>query len=89
MCGIPSDKYAHVICCLLIAFVAGAASFYFFNLIHCGICKFGAAEMGFGFAYIAGVVKEKLDERRDGKFDFNDLFADTVGGLIGGLLFLL
>ena len=89
MCGIASDKYAHFICCFLIAFVAGAASFYFLNLTHCGISKRGAAMMGFGIACMAGVVKEKLDEKRDGKFDFNDLFADTVGGMARGLLYLL
>ena len=41
------------------------------------------------FACIAGVVKEARDEAADGSFDWRDLLATTIGGLIGQIFIWL
>lgn len=89
MCGIASDKYAHFLCSMLIAFIASALLFALAGMISLPMSKNGTAVLGFGAAYIIGVVKEKIDENKGGAFDFKDLTADTLGAIIGALMFII
>lgn len=89
MCGIASDKYAHFLCSMLIAFIVSALMFAFAGMLSSPMSKNGTALLGFGAAYFVGVVKEKIDENKGGTFDFRDLEADTLGAMIGALMFII
>ena len=76
LCGFEGDKYVHVITCLVIA------------LIVARIVPFGAllsAAHGVLVAMLLGLAKEWVDD----DFDWNDIKADFVGALLGGLLSLI
>ncbi len=89
MCGITSDKYAHFLCSMLIAFIASALLFALVSLLYLPISKNGSAVLGFGVAYIIGVVKEKIDENKGGAFDSSDLVVDILGAITGALMFII
>ena len=89
MCGIASDKYAHSLCSMLIAFIVSALLFALAGMLSLPMSKSGTALLGFGAAYIIGVVKEKIDENKGGTFDFRDLEAETFGAMIGALMFVI
>lgn len=78
LCAVTSDKYVHLLCCLLIAFTVT------------GICqtvtdRWMAAAAGFVAAFGAGVIKEVTDEN----FDWNDIKADSIGATLGAVMALL
>ena len=77
MCGIASDKYAHFLCSMLIAFIASALLFALVSLLSLPMSKNGSAVLGFGVAYIIGVVKEKIDENKGGTFDFRERIVNV------------
>lgn len=89
MCSITSDKYDHFICSMFIAFITSALLFALAGLLSLPMSKNGSAGLGFGVAYIIGVVKEKIDENKGGAFDFRDLAVDTLGAIIGALMFII
>ena len=77
MCGIPSDKYALLLCSLVIAYVGLSMS------------KLGASFLGFGISYIVGIAKEKINERQGGMFDVRNLSFYIIGACMGAVLFLI
>ena len=76
MCGIPSDKYALLLCSLVIA-------------VGLSMSKLGASFLGFGISYIVGIAKEKINERQGGMFDVRNLSFYIIGACMGAVLFLI
>jgi hypothetical protein len=74
---------------MLIAFIASALLFALVSLLYLPISKNGSAVLGFGVAYIIGVVKEKIDENKGGAFDSSDLVVDILGAITGALMFII
>lgn len=79
--SIPSDKLLHFI-------VSGILYALFFKIL---VLAFGlyntvpfiiAGVLAFGI----GILKEYLDQKAGGKFDFLDLLADLLGILVFGLI---
>ena len=79
MCGIPSDKYALLLCSLVIAT----------EYVGLSMSKLGASFLGFGISYIVGIAKEKINERQGGMFDVRNLSFYIIGACMGAVLFLI
>lgn len=81
ICGIGTDKYVHLLACLLITFVVGQGIYLFsdYPLANC-------AAMGGIAAMMLGVAKECYDEFSGGDMDYKDLFFDAIGCLLGILV---
>ena len=78
-----TDKYLHLIVCLLLAYITS-------GLLHLIFADKGAcAVAGFVFALCIGVLKEALDRSRGGKFDVTDLYFDAVGAFLAMILYLV
>ena len=77
-CGIPSDKYAHLLVCIIGTFVIGQGIYLFsdYDLPSC-------AAMGAVAMFVLGAVKESLDEFTGGEISYSDLVYDFLGCLIG------
>lgn len=78
-----SDKYLHLLACLLVSFIVAAGLHIFIS--NKGNCSLA----GFGLAFCLGIAKEMWDHVKGGDFDITDLDFSTTGALIGMLLFLL
>ena len=77
-CGIPSDKYAHLLVCLVGTFVIGQGIYLFsdYDLPSCGA-------MGAVATFVLGGVKEAFDEFTGGELSYKDIAADFLGCLMG------
>ena len=77
LCKIDSDKYVHLLVCLLLSFLLGCLSLMLINIWIAVIIAFFAT-------MIAGVIKELTDDRVDRK----DFIADAIGAFIGILMLI-
>ena len=77
-CGIPSDKYAHLLVCIIGTFVIGQGIYLFsgYDLPSC-------AAMGAVATFVLGGVKEAFDEFTGGEISYKDIAADFLGCLMG------
>lgn len=80
LCKFESDKYVHLLCGLFICF--------FLSMLLAPIGEF-SAWIAFVATYIVGLLKEIADAARGKQPDGIDITFTAVGGIIGGLLFLL
>lgn len=81
LCGIPSDKYVHLLSCLLLTFVIGMGVSLFSDESQAVCAGIGACA-----AMIIGFFKEWYDQFTDGDFSYADLFFDLVGCVLGLLV---
>lgn len=78
LCGIGSDKYVHLLTCLVLTFVMGKGLMLLTGEPHV-VC----AAIGAGAAMMAGCCKEWYDSINNGEFGAADLLADAVGCMLG------
>lgn len=78
LCGIPSDKWVHIVVSLVLTFIIGQGIHLFseYDLPSCGA-------MGGVAAFVLGGVKEAFDEFTGGELGYKDLVADFLGCLMG------
>ena len=76
LCGFERDKYVHFIACMIISLVV-ADALPLGNVL--------GAVVGVLVAVIAGFVKEWMDDH----VDKDDIRADIIGAVAGGLLSLI
>lgn len=81
---IAKDKLLHFTCSLILVFVSA------------GVCNLFKLDktitfiISFVLVLIIGIIKEIIDSKRGGKFDFKDLIADFTGIILGiGLLYFI
>lgn len=82
LCSVESDKYVHLLVCVLIVFLVGQLCHLFIGsmLICTGI--------GFCCGVVVGVLKELHDSIRDKEWCYSDLVADLTGLLLGVIVTL-
>lgn len=75
LCSFTSDKYVHfIVCMILVQLIALFIPFYYAMLI----------------VFILGLSKEIFDSiQQDNTFSFKDLFADSLGIIIEGLILMI
>lgn len=78
LCGIPSDKWVHIVVSLVLTFLIGQGIYLFsgYDLPSCGA-------MGAVATFVLGGVKEALDEFTGGEISYKDIAADFLGCLMG------
>jgi len=74
------DKQKHFIGSMAISGVVTGIS------RHYGSNKFEAMAIGIGTALLIGIAKEKWDGAGHGTEDVNDIYADTLGGVVGSAI---
>ncbi len=78
LCGFGSDKWVHLLTCLVITFVVTVfvrTTFHDDGYVSAGIGACGAMMVGF--------FKEWWDNFTTGEFGYSDLVFDAVGCLMG------
>lgn len=85
MCTIPSDKYAHFIVSLVLAFLVAQLA----DLVIPNASRQGCLVLGCAMALSVGTIKEEKDFERDGYWTNSDLIADAIGVIMGGMMFWL
>ena len=82
--SIPSDKLLHFI-------VSGILYALFFKILVLAFGLYNAVPYVLAgvLAFGVGILKEYLDQKDGGKFDFLDLLADLFGILVCLMIFLL
>lgn len=85
MCTIPSDKYAHLIVSLVLAFLFAQLA----DLVIPNASRQGCLVLGCAMALSVGTIKEEKDFERDGYWTNSDLIADAIGVIMGGMMFCL
>lgn len=84
LCKFESDKYVHLLVCLVLAFAIAHKS------VDWGGAESGAAVIiGIGLSAGIAFVKEVIDFRTKGAADLRDLFFGIIGGVIGSLMILI
>jgi hypothetical protein len=81
VCRIGTDKYVHLLACLLLTFVVGQAVCLCSSLPLPNCAAIGAIA-----AMTVGFFKEWYDEFKGGELDYKDLLADVAGCLLGLLV---
>lgn len=81
LCGIGSDKYVHLLTCLLITFAAAVLVRAVFHEDGCVSAGTGACA-----AMATGFFKERWDNFTTGDFNFSDLAFDAAGCLTGAVM---
>ena len=76
LCGFERDKYVHFIACMIISLVVA-------NALPLG--NVPGAAIGVLAAVLIGCVKEWVDDH----VDKDDIRADIIGAVLGGLLSLI
>ena len=79
LCGFTGDKYVHVMASWLIAFIVA-------RIVRIFLGRWIGAAVGVAEAIVCGVLKEYL---RDDFVDKDDIRADIIGAVAGGLLSLI
>ena len=85
LCGFGSDKWVHFVVGAIISF----ATAWIFMATTAGATEIGSAFCGAFGALIAGMGKEVADEFCDKDFCVADVIFTTLGGVFGGILFML
>lgn len=75
LCSFTSDRYVHfIVCMILVQLISLLIPFYYAMII----------------VFILGLFKEIYDSKqKDDKFDIKDLFADSLGIIIEGLILMI
>lgn len=75
LCSFTSDRYVHfIVCMILVQLISLLIPFYYAMLI----------------VFILGLSKEIYDSKqKDDIFDIKDLFADSLGIIIEGLILMI
>lgn len=75
ICSFSTDKYVHfIVCMILVQLISLLIPFYYAMII----------------VFILGLFKEFYDStQKDDKFDLKDLFADSLGIIIEGLILMI
>lgn len=77
---LQDDKQKHLVGSMAIGGVAtGLAR-------HYGSNKFEAFAIGVATSLLIGIAKEKYDGAGHGTADINDVYADTIGGVVGSAI---
>jgi len=79
LCGFEGDKYVHVMSCWLIAFIVA-------RVVSPFLGRWIGAATGAVAAIVFGVLKEYF---KDDHVDRQDIKADAVGAVLGGLQSLI
>ena len=77
LCGIASDKYAHILVCLVATFVLGHIIHWFDTPMDI------SAGMAACAVFILGFFKEWYDNFTTGEFGYKDILFDAIGCLLG------
>ena len=85
LCGFGSDKWVHLVVGAIISFLVA----WIFMATTAGATALGAAFSGAFGALIAGMVKEVADVFCNKDFSLSDVIFTFVGGVFGGILFML
>ena len=85
LCSFGSDKWVHFIVGAIISFVTA----WILMATTAGATELGSAFCGAFGALIAGMGKEVADEFCDKDFSLGDVIFTTLGGVFGGILFML
>jgi len=85
LCGFGSDKWVHFIVGAIISF----ATAWILMATTAGATALGTAFCGAFGALVAGMGKEVADEFCDKDFSLGDVIFTTLGGVFGGILFML
>lgn len=75
ICSFSTDKYVHfIVCMILVQLISLLIPFYYAMMV----------------VFILGLFKEFYDSiQKDDKFDIKDLFADSLGIIIEGLILMI
>lgn len=75
LCSFTSDKYVHfIVCMILVQLISLLIPFYYAMMV----------------VFILGLFKEFYDStQKDNIFDLKDLFADSLGIIIEGLILMI
>ena len=85
LCSFGSDKYVHLVVGAIISFLVA----WIFMATTAGATALGAAFSGAFGALIAGMGKEVADIFCNKDFSLSDVIFTAVGGVFGGILFML
>lgn len=85
LCGFSSDKWVHFVVGAIISF----ATAWILMATTAGATALGTAFCGAFGALLAGMVKEVADVFCDKDFSLSDVIFTAVGGVLGGILFML
>ena len=85
LCSFGSDKWVHFVVGAIISF----ATAWILMATTAGATALGTAFCGAFGALIAGMGKEVADEFCDKDFCVADVIFTAVGGVLGGILFML
>ena len=85
LCGFGSDKWVHLVVGAIISFFVA----WILMATTAGATALGSAFCGAFGAFIAGMVKEVADIFCNKDFSLSDVIFTFVGGVFGGILFIL
>ena len=85
LCSFGSDKWVHFVVGTIISFLVA----WILMATTAGATALGSAFCGAFGALIAGMGKEVADEFCDKDFCVADVIFTAVGGVFGGILFIL
>ena len=85
LCGFGSDKWVHLVVGAIISFVVA----WILMATTAGATALGSAFCGAFGALLAGIVKEVADVFCNKNFSLSDVIFTAVGGVLGGVLFML
>ena len=85
LCGFGSDKWVHLVVGAIISFVTA----WILMATTAGATALGTAFCGAFGAMLAGMVKEVADVFCNKDFSLSDVIFTFVGGVFGGILFML
>ena len=85
LCGFGSDKWVHLVVGAIISFVTA----WILMATTAGATALGTAFCGAFGALLAGMVKEVADVFCNKDFSLSDVIFTFVGGVFGGILFML
>jgi len=85
LCSFGSDKWVHLVVGAIISFLVA----WILMATTAGATALGSAFCGAFGALIAGMVKEVADVFCNKDFSLSDVIFTAVGGVFGGILFIL